>query len=260
MLSTVTTTALGLRAISTVAVTATATTSALTVATTTNPRPFIHSGTSNTSNSFSTLCPPLGLRSAALLHGCNSTKLLRPTTAVPLLGATPFPMTSRTESTVASPSSRPPSSTTGDDKVELNWTDFFKLRKSRRRYQLAASMAGSLTSSMGGATLLASPLGDGLLAQVPLDPFIGFGLGITLFLALGWLVGPTVGNACFYIMNSRWRSQMTAKEAEFFARIKKNRVDPAVSSAGNPGTSPNYRWFHAPFLLLVFLGGFFFWK
>lgn len=87
---------------------------------------------------------------------------------------------------------------------------------------------------MGGATLLASPLGDGLLAQVPLDPFIGFGLGITLFLALGWLVGPTVGNACFYIMNSRWRSQMTAKEAEFFARIKKNRVDPAVSSAGNP--------------------------
>lgn len=27
---------------------------------------------------------------------------------------------------------------------------------------------------------------------------------------------------------------MTAKEAEFFARIKKNRVDPAVSSAGNP--------------------------
>ncbi len=55
------------------------------------------------------------------------------------------------------------------------------------------------------------------------------------FAGLGWLVGPSIGSGVFYILNGKYKAQMGIKESQFFARIKKNRVDPTASSMGNPG-------------------------
>lgn len=117
----------------------------------------------------------------------------------------------------------------------LDWNTFFALRKSRRRWQLLFSVASSLAAGTGGALVLTTGAADALVSQVPLDPMITLGLMVFASAALGWLVGPSIGSQVFYVINRKYKAQMTVREVQFFARIKKNRVDPSNSSAGNPG-------------------------
>jgi import inner membrane translocase subunit TIM23 len=86
-----------------------------------------------------------------------------------------------------------------------------------------------------GAVFLSTGSAEPIISQIPLDPFMTLGLMTLAFSGLGWLSGPSVGNQVFYILNRQWKKQMTQKEAIFFDRIKKNRVDPTNSSASNPG-------------------------
>lgn len=79
-------------------------------------------------------------------------------------------------------------------------------------------------------------MAEPVVMQIPLDPFVTLGLMTLACAAMGWLVGPSIGNQVFYLLNHRLKAQMMSKETEFFARVKKNRVDPTNSSAGNPGT------------------------
>ncbi|KAK8049599.1 Presequence translocated-associated motor subunit pam17 [Apiospora phragmitis] len=116
---------------------------------------------------------------------------------------------------------------------DLNWDTFFKLRKTRRRYQLACSL---VTMLVGGsmASMVLVNLDMDWMGSIPLDPFITLGLMTMGSAALGWLAGPSLGSAIFYTLKRGVKQPMAMKEAEFFARIKKNRVDPSVSSVGNP--------------------------
>ncbi|KAK7970662.1 Presequence translocase-associated motor subunit [Apiospora sp. TS-2023a] len=116
---------------------------------------------------------------------------------------------------------------------DLNWDTFFKLRKTRRRYQLACSL---VTMAVGGsmASMVLVNLDMDWMGSIPLDPFITLGLMTMGSAALGWLAGPSLGSAIFYTLKRGVKQPMAIKEAEFFARIKKNRVDPSVSSVGNP--------------------------
>ena len=116
----------------------------------------------------------------------------------------------------------------------LDWNTFFQLRKTRRRIQMAFSGVGGVVGGLAGGMSLSSGVAEPLLGQVPLDPFVTLGLMTFSFSALGWLVGPSMGNAVFYAWKRPFRQQMTTKEVQFFARIKKNRVDPTNSSASNP--------------------------
>ncbi|KAK3192374.1 TIM23 complex component [Lecanicillium sp. MT-2017a] len=116
----------------------------------------------------------------------------------------------------------------------LDWNSFFQLRVKRRRIQLVFSVTTGLLGGAGGAILLSTGMAEPLVMQVPLDPFVTLGLMTMACAGMGWLVGPSMGNQVFYLMNRRYKSQMMEKESEFFARVKKNRVDPSNSSAGNP--------------------------
>lgn len=93
----------------------------------------------------------------------------------------------------------------------------------------------SQVGGAGGAIALSTGLAEPLVAQVPLDPLVTLGLMTMGCAGMGWLVGPSIGNQIFYLMNRRYKTQMVQKETEFFARVKRNRVDPTNSSAGNPG-------------------------
>lgn len=119
--------------------------------------------------------------------------------------------------------------------LPLDWDTFFQLRKSRRRWQVAFSVATLLGAGTAGALFVSSGAAEPLANQVPLDPLVTLGLITFSFAAMGWLAGPSIGNAVFYALNRTRKAQMTLKEGQFFARIKKNRVDPSASSAGNPG-------------------------
>lgn len=117
----------------------------------------------------------------------------------------------------------------------LDWNTFFKLRLRRRRIQVFFSLLSGAGGLFVGAGVLSTGLAEPLVAQVPLDPIFTLG-GLTLvFAAAGWLVGPTLGSQVFYLLNRQLKPQINQKEAQFFARIKKNRVDPTNSSAANPG-------------------------
>ncbi|CAK7272882.1 TIM23 complex component [Sporothrix epigloea] len=120
------------------------------------------------------------------------------------------------------------------DPRPLDWNTFFALRKTRRRIQVAFSVACGVIGGIGGGLILSNGVAEPLLMQVPLDPFLTLGLMTIGFSALGWLAGPSVGNVVFYAWKRQYKTQMTIKETQFFARIKRNRVDPSASSAGNP--------------------------
>lgn len=116
----------------------------------------------------------------------------------------------------------------------LDWNKFFTLRKTRRRYQLGCSVATMVAGgSVAGLVLINIDME--WLGKIPLDPFITLGLMTMSSAALGWLAGPSIGSAFFYMAKRGVKTPMAIKEAEFFTRIKKNRVDPSVSSVGNPG-------------------------
>ncbi|KAI7780190.1 hypothetical protein LA080_016275 [Diaporthe eres] len=120
------------------------------------------------------------------------------------------------------------------DMPPLDWNSFFQLRKTRRRWQVGFSALMSVGFGAAGAVVLGSGAADALTGQIPLDPILTLGLITLGCTAMGWVLGPSVGNAVFYLIKRKYKAPMTVKESQFFARIKKNRVDPSNSSTGNP--------------------------
>lgn len=116
----------------------------------------------------------------------------------------------------------------------LDWNTFFSLRKARRRWQMGFSIASALVFGYGGTMFLLTGIAEPIVTQIPLDPIVTMGLMTFACAGLGWLVGPSLGSFGFYMLNSKHKAQMAVKESQFFARIKKNRVDPSASSMGNP--------------------------
>ncbi|OTA98499.1 hypothetical protein M426DRAFT_40087, partial [Hypoxylon sp. CI-4A] len=116
----------------------------------------------------------------------------------------------------------------------LDWNSFFTLRKTRRRFQLGSSILTMAIGGTAGAILLVNMDMEWLLTKVPMDPFFALGIMTLGFAGLGWLAGPSLGSALFYTFKRGVKKPMAIKESEFFARIKKNRVDPSNSSlSGN---------------------------
>ncbi|KAL2017740.1 hypothetical protein VTK56DRAFT_1710 [Thermocarpiscus australiensis] len=120
------------------------------------------------------------------------------------------------------------------EQVVLDWNTFFQLRKARRRWQFGFSVVGSLGAGFAGAVVLSNGMADPVVSQIPLDPLITLGLMTLSCAALGWLAGPSLGTAVFNALKSKYKGPMAVKESEFFARIKKHRVDPSASSVRNP--------------------------
>ncbi|KAJ5761218.1 Presequence translocated-associated motor subunit pam17 [Penicillium odoratum] len=121
------------------------------------------------------------------------------------------------------------------DEVKLDWNSFFKLRASRRRYSLASSIATSLVSTTAGVQILSSQDLESLGAQVMgLDPFVVLGMATAACGAVGWLLGPIVGNGLWGLVYRRFAPSVATKEKEFFDRIRRFRVDPSTNSIANP--------------------------
>jgi len=121
------------------------------------------------------------------------------------------------------------------ESATLNWNNFFQLRKTRRRLQQVFSVTGALGGGAGGFAVLSSGALESVVGKIPLDPFVTMGLMTFSFSALGWLVGPVLGTVVFNLFKRQYKEQMAIKESQFFARIKKHRVDPTSSSMNNPG-------------------------
>ncbi|RKF73500.1 Presequence translocated-associated motor subunit pam17, mitochondrial [Golovinomyces cichoracearum] len=119
---------------------------------------------------------------------------------------------------------------------EIDWDDFFRLRKKRRLYQQFFSFGTGLGGVMGGVQILMHSNIDALLSISPiiLDPIIGLGLITFTCGGLGWLMGPIAGTALFNLTTQEYRARLDEREREFFKRVRKYRVDPSTSSMANP--------------------------
>ncbi|KAF2405324.1 mitochondrial import protein Pam17 [Trichodelitschia bisporula] len=133
----------------------------------------------------------------------------------------------------------PPSTGTGPTQTpqatDLTWNTFLALRRTRRRINLACSAVSGAAALVVGTGAALSADVDSVGAQaLGLDPMIVLGLSGVVSAAGGWLAGPVVGNAVFRVVWRGWRGGIEKKEKEFYARIKKHRVDPSSSSISNP--------------------------
>ncbi|KAF4619050.1 hypothetical protein G7Y89_g14797 [Cudoniella acicularis] len=132
------------------------------------------------------------------------------------------------------PTSETSTASTQTEPDHLDWNTFFKLRKTRRWYQLGSSIGSGINGFVIGAEVLTRSDMDKLVGQIPLDPFITLGMITFACGGVGWLAGPILGTAMFNWRNRKFRRQMDEKEKEFYKRIKKYRVDPSASSMANP--------------------------
>lgn len=134
----------------------------------------------------------------------------------------------RHESTTTTTSSSSPKPTPG----ALTWNDFFRLRQRRRYINVASSLVTSSITFMGGVAVVASQEIESL-QFFGLDPLIASGLVCVVFGATGWLSGPLLGAAVFRVFVGR-AGEISAKERDFYGRIRRYRVDPSSSSMQNP--------------------------
>lgn len=84
----------------------------------------------------------------------------------------------------------------------------------------------SLVGGTAATAVLSSGVADSLTSEVPLDPFLTLGLVTLGFIALGWLVGPSLGNALFYLAKSKYKAPMTVvcDTSLFFTSVWKVRL------------------------------------
>lgn len=117
---------------------------------------------------------------------------------------------------------------------QMNWVDFFKLRKQNKTINVITS---SLTG-FGGAFITLTYLGNVEIdVEKPimgLDPFMVMGGVVILGGVAGYLVGPFFGTNLFNLKNRSVLSQFRNRDSLFLQRIKRYRVDPSSQSFSNP--------------------------
>ncbi|KIY50730.1 mitochondrial import protein Pam17, partial [Fistulina hepatica ATCC 64428] len=120
------------------------------------------------------------------------------------------------------------------------WTEYFKLRAARRRWQNAMTIPTSIFGLTAGAAYFGSLDTDPMKMIMGLDPFMFYGLctaGASLnsfWKGLGFLAGPTLGGTLWRMANKKSLPVVDARDNELFERIAKNRVDPALQSPTSP--------------------------
>ncbi|RDL40042.1 Uncharacterized protein BP5553_00021 [Venustampulla echinocandica] len=188
-----------------------------------------------TTSTYHTTAPPLQAQDRPSTASRRRVSLPKRHVSFKTSGLT-TPTTRSNSSISSSPSAEASAGTTSSQPQQdlLDWNTFFKLRKTRRWYQLGSSIGTSLNGFILGAEVLTRTDMEKVVSQIPLDPFITLGMITFACGGMGWLAGPILGTAVFNWRNRKFRTQMDLKEKEFYRRIKEYRVDPSASSMANP--------------------------
>lgn len=124
--------------------------------------------------------------------------------------------------------------TSSTTKPNINWVEFFKLKKQNNRINTTASVF----TGLGGAFITLSYLGNiEIDVEKPimgLDPFMVLGGAVILGGGFGYVLGPFLGTSVFNFRNRAILNQFKLKDGVFLQRIKRNRVDPSSQSFSNP--------------------------
>jgi len=116
----------------------------------------------------------------------------------------------------------------------MSWPEYFDLRRSKRRWELAATMPSTLLAAGGGLIYFGNLEGDVTKPIFGIDPLYVYGLAGVGCTGLGYLAGPFVGNFAWRIFHRRVLPSVDALDKEFYRHVVRNRVDPTTQSARNP--------------------------
>ncbi|KAJ6501923.1 mitochondrial import protein Pam17 [Mycena sanguinolenta] len=117
---------------------------------------------------------------------------------------------------------------------DLNWVEYFEIRRRRRQWQTAFTIPCAMIGFFGGSFYFGSLQTDPTKPIMGVDPMIFYGGCTVLCMGAGYVVGPSLGSAAWRLMNRRVVAQIDARDREFYKHITKNRVDATLQSATSP--------------------------
>lgn len=100
-----------------------------------------------------------------------------------------------------------PTSSSLPPSTSLTWNDYLALRRSRRNYNLVASVATCAGSTASGL-LLVNNYFELIGSYIALDPLFIIIIGTVASAGIGWLSGPILGNAVFRMFHRRVTGEM----------------------------------------------------
>lgn len=124
-----------------------------------------------------------------------------------------------------------PTTTTTQD---LTWNDFFHLRRTQRKINVASSVFTAFLGSNMSWIYLSNMQIDPTQMIMGFDPLVIVSAGLVASGALGYLFGPIFGSQFFKLWKSKSLTQFNIKNREFLEHIKANRVDASSQSFSNP--------------------------
>ena len=89
----------------------------------------------------------------------------------------------------------------------LAWNEYFTLRRSRRNYNLIASIGACACTTTGGAVLI-DKYSELIGTWITLEPIPMAIIGMVASAAVGWLSGPMFGSAVFRMLHRRVSGEM----------------------------------------------------
>ncbi|KIJ44303.1 hypothetical protein M422DRAFT_168336 [Sphaerobolus stellatus SS14] len=135
----------------------------------------------------------------------------------------------------------------------MNWPEYFRVRRSKRRWELLASIPSTVVSLGLGAYYLGNMETDPTKPIFGIDPIFVLGAatlgigGMLVFIitetassnriyivGVGYLLGPVIGSAAWRLKHRQILPLLEAREREFYKHIARNRVDPRTQSPTNP--------------------------
>ncbi|BEI88751.1 uncharacterized protein CcaverHIS019_0201130 [Cutaneotrichosporon cavernicola] len=150
------------------------------------------------------------------------------------------PVAARFASSSSSSAAQEPES---NGKLPMTWSEYLAMRKRRKQWSTLTTIPTTIGGLMTGASYAAqhSMTAEGATI-LGFDPMIVYGAGTVGAMALGYLVGPAIGNTVFSVTHPKLSkgnpSPLEVMDREFFNRIKERRADPSRQSVNNP--APDY--------------------
>ncbi|KAG8944403.1 TIM23 complex component [Tulasnella sp. 424] len=114
----------------------------------------------------------------------------------------------------------------------LPWAQYFKIRKSKRNWEVATTIPSSVLGLVGGITYFGSLESTGPIFGI--DPIFVYGAASVGCMGLGWLFGPFIGGSFWRLSHRKSLALIEKRDREFYNHIVKNRVDPSRQSPVNP--------------------------
>ncbi|KAJ6526271.1 mitochondrial import protein Pam17 [Mycena vulgaris] len=129
---------------------------------------------------------------------------------------------------------RPNSTAASAASKELNWVEYFEVRRRRRQWQTIFTIPCSMVGFFGGSLYFGSLQTDPTKPIMGIDPMMFYGGCTILCMGAGYVIGPSIGSSLWRVMNRTSIARIDARDREFYKHVAKNRVDAALQSATNP--------------------------